>query len=1037
MKVKFYKNFVTILFIIVVGSLTAQAQTITGTVIDEATGLSIPGVSVIQKGTVNGTITDIDGNYSINLIEGSDILQFSYIGYKTIEEEIGERRIINISMFEDLLELDEVVVIGYGVQQKKVVTGAISTLETEDITSTPVLRADQAMQGRAAGVQVTNMSGQPGEEPTVRIRGAGTTRDAAPLYVVDGFVVGSIDYLNPGDIESMDILKDAASAAIYGARAGNGVVLITTKSGKSGKMNVTFSGYYGIQNVIKKLDMLDSDQYMMIMNEGASNAGLTEPFDPNEIPKYNTNWQDEVFEKNVPIMNYNLAVSGGNDISTYSSSVSYFSQNGIIGGDKSSFERITARINSTHKVTKWFTFGMNLSYANMNRRGIDPNVSFNGAYSSALNMDPLTPVYETDPDILSMPPYSNEPVVTDANGNVYAISQYVGAEVVNPIALLEIQNRKYKTDQFLGNVYGEFEIIKGLKFKTSLGMDLSYVNEDSYRPLYYLNGAQNNTQKTSVYKSLERWYKWQWENTLVYSKRINDHNFSALIGTTASERRYDNLNGFNAKVPTTDPNNVYLDMAIDTAWQAFGGAWEEALLSTFGRITYDYKSKYAFTGIVRYDGSSMFGENNRYGLFPSVGVSWLLSEESFMPDLGPLSYLKLRASWGINGNDRIGRYQYLSVIDMNRRYILGGGTATGASPAYLNNQDIKWEQSEQIDIALDLGFFNEKLTATFDYYIKNTNGLLERIPIPAHVGNDPPYANVGSVRNTGIEFLLNWREYNKKVRYSIGLNGAYNKNEVTYIGNEEKALVGASWAIAGAVTRAEEGLPIGFFYGYKTDGIFQNEQEVYQYIGSEGNLLQPNAEPGDVRFVDINNDGIINEEDRTMIGDPIPDWNLGINAQIEYRNFDLSFLIIGAFGQELFNGSQRQDLRYTNRTTEILGRWNGEGTSNTIPRYTWIDVNNNYRVSDLYIEDGSYVRVKNIQLGYNIPAKFLKKFGSTAWRIYVSAENLLTFTKYTGPDPEIGSLRNYEGHLSVFDIGIDRGIYPQARTFRFGTSISF
>lgn len=1037
MIVNFYKSFVTMLCIIVVGSATIQAQTITGTVTDETTELTIPGVSVIQKGTVNGTITDIDGSYSIALIEGSDTLQFSYIGYKTVEEQINGKKVIDISMAEDLLELDEVVVIGYGVQQKKVVTGAISTLDTEEITSTPVVRADQAMQGRAAGVVVTNMSGQPGEEPTVRIRGAGTTRDAAPLYVVDGFVVGSIDYLNPGDIESMDILKDAASAAIYGARAGNGVVLITTKSGKSGKMNVTFSGYYGIQNVIKKLDMLDSDQYMMIMNEGASNAGLTEPFDPNEIQKYNTNWQDVLFEKNAPIMNYDVAVSGGNDISTYSSSVSYFSQNGIIGGDKSSFERITARINSTHKVTKWFTFGMNLSYANINKRGIDPNVSFNGAYSSALNIDPLTPVYETDPDILSMPPYSNEPVVTDADGNVYAISQYVGAEVVNPLALLEIQNRKYKQDQFLGNLYGEFEIIKGLKFKTSLGMDLNYLNEDSYRPLYYLNGAQNNTQKTSVYKSLERWFTWQWENTLVYSKRINDHNFSVLIGTTASEKRYDNLNGFNAKVPTTDPDNIYLDMAIDTAWQAFGGAWEEALFSTFGRITYDYKSKYAFTGIVRYDGSSMFGENNRYGLFPSVGVSWLLSEESFMPDLGPLSYLKLRASWGINGNDRIGRYQYLSVIDMNRRYILGGGTATGASPAYLNNQDIQWEQSEQIDIALDLGFFNERLTTTFDYYIKNTNGLLERIPIPAHVGNDPPYANVGSVRNSGIEFIANWRQYNKKIRYSFGINGSYNKNEVTYIGNEEKALVGASWAIAGAVTRAEEGLPIGFFYGYKTDGIFQNTQEVYQHIGSEGNLLQPNAVPGDVRFVDINNDGVINEEDRTMIGDPIPDWNLGINGQIEYKNFDLSFLIIGAFGQQLFNGSQRQDLRYTNRTTEILGRWTGEGTSNTIPRYTWIDANNNYRVSDLYIEDGSYVRVKNIQLGYNIPAKFLKKFGSTSWRIYVSAENLLTFTKYTGADPEIGSLRDYEGNLNVFDIGIDRGIYPQARTFRFGTSISF
>jgi TonB-linked SusC/RagA family outer membrane protein len=598
------------------------------------------------------------------------------------------------------------------------------------------------------------------------------------------------------------------------------------------------------------------------------------------------------------------------------------------------------------------------------------------------------------------------------------------------MALLEIQTGETRVDKFVGNIFGEAEIIKGLKFRTSLGMDLAYVLNDSYRPLFYLNGAQNNTDKTSVSKSIDRYFNWQWENTLSYSKKIEDHNFSILAGTTAYEYNYENLYGFNAKVSTADPDNVYLDMATDTAWNASGGASSSALFSLFGRVTYDYKSKYAFTGIIRRDGSSKFGPNNRYGIFPSVGVSWLISEESFMPQLGPVSFVKFRASWGINGNQEIGDYQYVSTIDKSRGYIFGGGALIGASPSYIENADIQWEESRQTDIAIDFGAFNNRLSATFDYYIKNTEGLLERIPIPAHVGNDPSYANVGSVQNSGVEMSVNWRQYEKTVKYSIGLNASYNRNKMTKIGNEDKVLPGASWAIAGTVTRAEEGMPIAYFWGYQTDGIFQNQAEVFQHIGREGDMLQPNAVPGDVRFVDVNGDNVIDEDDRTMIGNPTPDWTLGVNANADYKQFDFSFLITGAFGHQIFNGTQRQDLRYTNRTTAILDRWNGEGTSDEIPRYTWMDVNNNYRVSDLYIENGSYARLKNIQLGYTLPSGFLKRIGAVTWRFYVSAENLLTITGYSGADPEIGA-------MSSFDIGIDRGVYPAARTYRFGTTITF
>lgn len=776
--------------------------------------------------------------------------------------------------------------------------------------------------------------------------------------------------------------------------------------------------------------MLDADQYRTLMNDGARNAGLAEPFDLDQIPEHNTNWQDYLFQENAPMTNHELSVTGGKDGTSYASSISYFAQEGIIGGDKSKFERLTGRLNTRSEVNEYFTYGSNLAYSNIKRRGIRSNESFNSAYSSALNLDPLTPVYEDDPAILETYPYSDEPVVTDNEGQVYGISNYVGAEIVNPLALLEIQTEETRVDKLVGNVFAQLEPIEGLQFKTSVGIDLGYVLTDSYRPLYYLNGAQLNDDKTSVSKRMERYFTWQWENTASYSKRIDDHNISVLAGMTASKSNYEDLSGFNAKVPVTDPNNVYLNLATDTVWTANGGAYHASLFSTFGRVTYDYKDKYSFTGILRRDGSSRFGANRRYGIFPSIGVAWVLSDEDFIPELGPINFLKLRASYGINGNQEIGNYQFISVMDQSRGYIFGGGRKVGASPAYIENDDIQWEESRQLDIALDLRGFDSRLTATIDYYEKTTEGLLETIPIPAHVGNDPPVANVGSVRNRGLEMSVNWRHLVNGLRYSVGLNGSYNRNEMTNIGNQEGVLPGATWAVAGMVTRTEIGLPIAYFYGYKTDGIFQNETEIFQHIGSTGDVLQPNAVPGDVRFVDVNGDGELDEDDRTMIGNPTPDLTFGFNASLDYRQFDLSLLIVGAYGNDVFNGAQRQDLRYTNRSAKILDRWTGEGTSTTIPRYTWVDVNNNYRVSDLYIEDGSFLRVKNLQLGYSLSENILQRIKSQKIRVYVSVENLFTFTKYTGADPEIGA-------LSSFDIGIDRGIYPQARTFRVGTSVTF
>lgn len=646
-------------------------------------------------------------------------------------------------------------------------------------------------------------------------------------------------------------------------------------------------------------------------------------------------------------------------------------------------------------------------------------------------MDPLTPLFEEDPDILAQPPYSNNPVLRDKLGRVYGISRLVGGEIINPIALLEIQTAETRVDKLVGSIFGEAEIVKGLKINTSLGIDLAYVLNDGYRPLYYLNDAQKNIGGTSVNKQIDRHFTWQWENFITYTKQIEDHSFTVLAGTTASKYNYEDLYGFNAKVPLTDPNHVYLNMATDTVWVATGGASHSALASTFGRITYDFRSKYAFTGIVRRDGSSKFGPNNRYGIFPSVGVSWVASDEAFFPEIKNIDQVKFRASWGINGNQEIGNYQFVSRIDKTRGYIFGTGRYTGASPYSIENADVRWEESKQIDIALDLAAFNNRLIATVDYYVKTTEGLLETIPIPGHVGNTPPVANVGSVENKGVELGVNWRNMVDGFRYNVGVNASYNKNTMTHIGNEEKVIQGASWSIAGTVTQAREGLPIAYFYGYKTDGIFQNQAEVFQHIGITGQVLQPDARPGDVRFVDVNNDGKLDPDDRTMIGNPTPDWTFGFNASAEYRQFDFAILITGVYGNEIFNGSQRYDLEFTNLSSSILDRWTGEGTSNTVPRFVMQDnLNRNYRVSDLYIEDGSYLRIKNLQLGYTLPDTFLRKIGAAVWRFYISAENLYTLTKYTGADPEIGA-------RSSFDISIDRGIYPQARTWRIGTTITF
>ena len=1008
----------------------APADTVVGTVTDASNGETLPGVNIMIKGTTRGTSTDVDGEYKLTNIAPEDTLVFSYLGFQTQEIAVNGRTVIDVALREMVLATgDELVVVGYGTKKRSEITGSVSSVSAEDISKTPVLRVEQALQGRTAGVYVANQSGQPGEMPTVRIRGAGTTGNADPLYVVDGMPVGGIDYLNPGNIESMEVLKDAASAAIYGARAANGVVLITTKSGQAGRTEVTYEGYGGIQSPWKKMNVLNARQYMMMMNEGAGNAGLTLPFPIGADVSGGTDWQAAVFNDNAPMMNHQVTISGGNEQMTYSSGLSYFSQEGIVGADKSQFDRYTFNLNLDNTVSEVFKFGNSFNYSRIERNAVLSNSEWGSPLSNALNMDPLTPIYETDEDDLQNYPSH----AVQNNGRYYGISNYVAQEIVNPLARLAVTHGDTQVDKLVNNLFAEYEVVPNLLVRSSLGIDAAFVKDDFYNPRYYLNSAQVN-DNSLVSKTERRWFTWNFENTISYEEDFDRHNIKLLGGITAQKLHFEDLFGSKANLLMTNPDNAFINVGSDEeSMRTAGGAYNEKLLSYFGRASYNFDDTYLLTGILRVDGSSKFGSNNRYAVFPSVSAGWVLSNESFLEDHDIINLLKLRASWGQNGNQSIGNFAYTSTIATGNGYTFGSGEQfiTGSVPSSVPNPNLKWETSEQTDIGIDLGLWNDRLMIKSDYYLKTTKGLLVRAPIPGHVGNNAPVVNGGSVQNEGIEFSVDYRDYVDDFNYNVGVNFAVNRNEVTHIGNAEGVITGAGFATYGIVTRAEEGFPVGYFWGYKTDGIFQNQQEVDSYVNDSGNLIQPQAQPGDVRFRDLDGDGQIDDGDRTKIGNPTPDMTFGVNLGASYRQFDLSVFMQGTLGNDIFNATRRHDLTMANMPVEYLNRWTGEGTSNELPRFSWSDNNGNWtKISDLYVEDGSYLRVKNVQIGYNLSNRIAEMFSLRNGRIYVAADNLITLTGYSGFDPEIGA-------ASPLNVGIDRGIYPQARSYRVGINLSF
>jgi len=1016
-----------------IGLSAQQTITVSGTITDADNGEALIGANILQNDASNGTVTDFDGKYSLEVPDNAT-LTISYLGYETKEVKVNGQAVLNIILSEDAETLDEVVVIGYGVQKVAVSTGAITKVTAETLEDMPVTRIENALQGRTSGVRVTAASGQPGAGATIRIRGTSTTGDSNPLYVVDGVIIeGGIDYLNPGDIENLQVLKDAAAAAIYGARGGNGVILVTTKGGKKGERAVVkYSSYYGTQNPWKKLALLDATEYATLRNEASAADGGPVIYEDPQSLGAGTDWQSLVFAENAPIQNHDVSISGGSENSTYYTSFSYFDQDGIVAPNNSNYKRFTTRINSTHQLNKRLRIIQNLAYTRTESRGVSENSEWGSPLGRAINLDPTTPLFETDLDELSEARYASnwDFLVRDENDNIYGISEVIGSEILNPIAALNNGDGRGYADKVVANFAAAVDIIDGLTIKSDISTDLAFWGGEGYTPTFHLNADNFNYLSNGYSRSLNRGLTYKWENTLNYAKRFGVHDLSVLLGTSSQKNSGQGNGGSIQDIGATSLDNASLSYDNDIERQRFGGyEWENRAASYFGRVIYNYKEKYLFTGVARYDGSDKFGPNNKFGFFPGVSLGWIVSEEDFFPKNNIVNFLKIRASYGENGNDRIGQFLYLSTIGSGRFYTFGAeeNLINGFSPNVLSNPDLQWETVIQRNIGI-----NAKLLKNFelglDFYIKKTQDMLLGVEVPAVLGNFSGPANIGDMLNTGAEVELGYNKAFGDLLLKVGTNLSYNKNEVVFLGNDKEFLNGTTVGPSGMeVTRITEGLPIGYLYGFQTDGVFQNEAEVLAHAGADGALLQPDAQPGDLIFKDLNGDGVLDQLDRGLIGDPTPKWTYGMNIDLSYKNFDLTVFGQGVQGVDVFNVTRRFDLPGANYTADILNRWTGENSTNENPRLTDIDPNGNYRESsDYYVEDASFFRIKTLQIGYNFNNDLFERIGIRGARIYVSGNNIATFSNYSGFDPEVGA-----------GGGIDRGIYPQPRFYLIGVNASF
>lgn len=1047
-------------------SMASFAQDFTGilgTVIDE-NGDPVIGATVVEKAQPqNATITNIDGQFAIKVAEGTSLV-ISYVGYQTIE--VKAKNQMSVTLKEDAQVLNDVVVIGYGVQKKSVVTAAISKVTGDDLNLTRPSRIEDALKGKVSGVQITQASGQPGSASKFTIRGSGSVNNSDPLYIVDGMAVeGGISYLNPVDIASVEILKDAASAAIYGARAANGVVLVTTKSGTSGKTTINYDVSFGWQNPWKKKAVLNAQQYMTIMNEAQVNDGNVPRYSADYIAGFQgngTDWQDEVFNYNAPVQQHQVSVSGGNDKMNYFLSLGYFDQEGIVGGDynRSNYNRWSLRSNSTYTVFEAnnrtflnkLKVGVNVGYSRAKSSGITTNTEYGSILGSALTFSPLQPVYLSEEEGKAL--LAEQPYAITKNGRVFSLPPTGFQELTNPVATLNQPSHGYNNeDKFVASFYAELDVLPGLKFKSSYGADLAFWGYDGYGMQDY-RGTMAHTDQSWVSSSMNRGFRWQVENVLTYQKTFAEkHNLTVVLGQSANRYTYRNLSGNDYQLLDTDPLKANIDYAIadrseERVSGGTGGYDKTSLASYFGRLDYNFDERYMIQFTLRRDGSSVFGTNNKWATFPAVSLGWNVLNEPYLQKVKPswFNVMKIRASWGQNGNASIGNFLYMSLMDGGENYYFGGSynpqsqtndgsMVYGSSPGRVANPDVKWETSEQIDLGVDLRFFDSRLSFSFDYFKKKTKDMLAYMPVPTYIGQSSPMGNLGKMENWGYEFEFGWKDHVKDFSYYFNGNISILKNKMVDLGNEsgETDYEGAGAGGVGTYVHAKNGDVWPYFYGLKTNGLFQNWDEVNSYTNANGGLIQPNAHPGDVRFVDVDGDGSIGSGDRTKIGKGAPDVTFGFTLGAEWKGFDFNAAFQGTLGNDVFDFAQRGDVPAMNRPSWIMDRWHGEGTSNKIPRMTSANPNGNWQSSDLFIKNGSYMRLKTIQLGYTLPQNLTRVASIQRLRFYVSAENLLTITGYDGFDPELGG----GDGASATAMGVDKGIYPQSRTIYVGANITF
>ena len=1045
-------------------SMATNAQGMLGTVIDDL-GEPVIGASVVEKGNPqNGTITDFDGKFTINVSAGTPIT-ISFIGYVT--QEVKAQSGMTVVMKEDSQMLNDVVVIGYGVQKKSVVTASIAKVSADDLDGKTRLRAEDALKGMAAGVNVTSASGQPGSKSMIRIRGIGTINDSNPLYIIDGMPTDQdgMESVNPSDIESIEVLKDAASGAIYGARAANGVILVTTKKGKLGKAQINYNFSYGWQSAWKKRDVTGATDYAILQNERRVQNGLAPLYaDPynlvdangDKITGFGTDWQELLFNDNAPIQQHDVSISGASEKVNYYLSLGYFSQEGIVGGNygQSNYDRLTIRSNNQYNVfdaSKERSFlnkldiGANVSYMRVHNTGIDANSTWGSPLGSALYLAPTLPVTlkgAVGQDMIDH--YAAYDLYRDANGDPYTIPGYIGSyqEQNNPIAMMQGNPNQNWSHKFMPKFSIDLQLWDQLKYHFTYSAELSFWGYDgATKQKYYLSG-NNNADHTSASAYKGNNTTWHIENTLTYDKQFGKHTIGVVLGQSAMKFTGDELGGSHWNLVNVDKPSInyttggMYETVLDadgkiTGVKTLAGVWggpytEHRVSSLFARMSYNYDERYMVQATIRRDGSSRFGSNNKYGTFPSFSVGWNVMNEQFMKNTSDwLTNLKLRASWGKNGNDNIGDFAYttLTATGGTSNYYFGQNSTMvyGSKANRLANEDLKWEESEQTNIGLDLGLWNNKLTFSVDYYVKKTNGMIIEMPIPSYVGEARPLANVGDMENSGWEFELGYKWNISDATFAVKGNAAYLKNELKNLGNDTGFLNYGISQFSDGGTRAENGQPFPFFYGYKTNGILQNQAEADAYNAQYGT----SSKPGDFRFVDTNGDNKITSDDRTNIGNGVPDWTFGLTFDAAWKGFDLSVFFQGVSGADVFDATYRQDVASGNYPTWVLQRWTGEGTSNTVPT---LGDSKNWVCSDMYIQDGSYLRLKNITLGYTVPRQLTNRIGISRFRVYARAENLFTWTKYWGFDPEIGS-----GSTSL---GVDYGVYPQARTYTIGFNLS-